>query len=134
MSRRNLSSNGTNASLQGRRFPAALSFARSRYNPGAMPTVTLPFGDSAIQAELPERTRFVGGSGGGPRLEPVADQAATVRAALESPLGMPRVRKLVPSDGRVLISFDDPTAPSFGPISSLAIEAVRCELQAAVVP
>lgn len=99
-----------------------------------MPTVTLPFGDSSIQAELPERTRFVGGSGGGPRLEPVADQAATVRAALESPLGTPRVRELVPSGGRVLIAFDDPTAPSFGPIRSLAIEAVLGELQAAGVP
>ena len=52
----------------------------SRYNPLAMPDVSLPYGDSVLQAMLPERTRFVGGGrNGGPRLTPVADQAAAVR-------------------------------------------------------
>jgi nickel-dependent lactate racemase len=36
--------------------------------------------------------------------------------------------------GRVLIAFDDPTAPSFGPVRSLAIEAILVELRDAGVP
>src|SRR5512132_729838 len=99
-----------------------------------MTAVSLPYGDSSLQADRPERTRFVGGEGGEPRLEPVPDQTATVRAAIESPLGLPRVRELAPAGGRVAIAFDDPTAPSFGPIRSLAIEAVLRELSEAGVP
>lgn len=99
-----------------------------------MPDVSLPYGDSTLQATLPERTRFVGGGGGGPRLTPVADQAAAVREALANPLGMPRVGALVKPGASVLIAFDDPTAPSFGPVRSLAIEAVLEELREAGVP
>ncbi len=99
-----------------------------------MPDVSLPFGESTIQAALPERTRLIGGGGGGPRLKQVADQDAAVRDALANPLGMPRVGALVKPGARVLIAFDDPTAPSFGPVRSLAIEAVLEELSEAGVP
>ena len=106
----------------------------ARYNPLAMPDVTLPFGSSMIQATLPERTRFVGGGSAGPGLTAAPDQAAAVRQALDNPLGTPRVGALVRPGDRVLIAFDDPTAPSFGPVRSLAIEGVLDQLAAASVP
>jgi hypothetical protein len=95
---------------------------------------SLFFGDTSIQVKLPDRTRLVGGDGEGPRLEPVADQEAAVRAALAGPLGLPRVGQLVQPGARVLIAFDDPTAPSFGPVRRLAIEAILEELREAGVP
>jgi len=94
---------------------------------------SLFFGDTSIKVGLPDRTRLVGGDGGGPRLEPVADQEAAVRAALAEPLGLPRVGRLVRPGARVLIAFDDPSAPSYGPIRRLAIEAILEELAEAGV-
>jgi hypothetical protein len=95
---------------------------------------SLFFGDTSIQVSLPDRTRLVGGDDGGPRLEPVADQELAVRAALAEPLGLPRVGQLVRPGASVLIAFDDPTAPSFGPVRRLAIEAILEELAEAGVP
>jgi hypothetical protein len=76
----------------------------------------------------------VGSTNGGPRLRPALDQATTVRDALATPLGMPRIGELVRPGARVLIAFDDPTAPSFGPVRPLAIESALEELDAAGVP
>ena len=95
---------------------------------------SLLFGDTTVGVSLPDRARLVGESTGGGRPEPVADQAAAVRAALAAPLGLPRIRELVPRGGRVLIAFDDPTIPSYGPIRRLAIEAIVEELAEAGVP
>ncbi len=97
---------------------------------------SLFFGDTTVQVSLPDRTRLVGGGdgGGSARLEPVADQEAAVRAALAQPLGLPPVRELVRPGGRVLIAFDDPTTPSYGPVRRLAIETILAELAAAGVP
>ncbi|MEO6198135.1 MAG: lactate racemase domain-containing protein [Dehalococcoidia bacterium] len=99
-----------------------------------MPDVALPYGESTVQVSLPERTRLIGGGNGGPRLRPAPDQAAAVREALANPIGMPRVGHLVQPGAKVLIAFDDPTAPSFGPVRSLAIEAVLEELAEAGIP
>jgi len=99
-----------------------------------MPDVTLPYGGSTVAVSLPERARLVGGGDGRPRIPPAGDQAAAVRAALAEPLGLPRVGELVRPGGRVLIAFDDPTAPSFGPVRGLAIEAILEELRQAGVP
>ena len=96
--------------------------------------VTLPYGEGTVQVKLPNRARVVGGGGGSRRLSPLPDQAAAVREALAHPLGLPRIRELVPRGGRALIAFDDPTVPSFGPVRRLAIEALLEELAAAGVP
>ena len=95
---------------------------------------SLPYGDGTLRVSLPDRARVVGGGGGGGRLSPVADQAKEVRLAVQAPLGMPRIRDLVPQGGSALIAFDDPTVPSFGPVRRLAIEAVLAELAEAGVP
>ncbi|MCH8995394.1 MAG: DUF2088 domain-containing protein [Chloroflexi bacterium] len=96
----------------------------------------LPYGERTVNVTLPDRARVIGGGGGGdrPRLEAVPDQAEAVRAALAQPLGLPRVRELVPAGGRVLIAFDDLTVPSYGPVRRLAIEALLAELAEAGVP
>jgi nickel-dependent lactate racemase len=100
-----------------------------------MVEVRLPYGEGTITANVSERARIVRGSAErGLRLEPVADQAAAVREALAQPLGLPRIGELVRPGARVLIAFDDPTVPSFGPVRGLAIEAVLEELAAAGVP
>jgi len=97
--------------------------------------VTLPYGEGSVRARLPDRARLVrGGADRSGRLEPAPDQARAVRDALAQPLGLPRIGELVRPGGRVLIAFDDPTVPSFGPVRQLAIEAVLEELAAAGVP
>jgi hypothetical protein len=95
---------------------------------------TLPFGERTVKVTLPDRARVVPASTGSSRLEPVADQAAAVNDALAQPLGLPRVGKLVRPGAKVLIAFDDPTTPSFGPIRRLAIEGILVELAEAGVP
>jgi nickel-dependent lactate racemase len=99
-----------------------------------MPAVTLPYGERTVQATLPERANVVRpGSRGSNRLPPAPDQAQAVRDAIASPMGLPPIRDLVRPDSRVLIAFDDPTVPSFGPVRGLAIEAVLAELRDAGV-
>ncbi len=97
---------------------------------------TLLFGDSTVNVNLPDRTQLIGGDGvpAGPRLQPLADQEVAVREALAQPVGLPRVRELVRPGGHVLIAFDDPTVPSFGPVRRLAIETILEELAEAGVP
>ncbi|MDP2673691.1 MAG: lactate racemase domain-containing protein [Dehalococcoidia bacterium] len=96
----------------------------------------LLFGDGTVDVQLPDHAQVVGGGDGtasGPRLEPAADQEAAVREALSRPLGLPRVGETVEPGDSVLIAFDDPTVPSFGPVRRLAIEAILEELAAAGV-
>ncbi|MEX0787084.1 MAG: lactate racemase domain-containing protein, partial [Dehalococcoidia bacterium] len=96
---------------------------------------SLPYGDTSVQVELPNRARVVrGGAGGGVRVEPAAGQRAAVRDAVANPLGVPRIREQVRGDRSVLIAFDDPTVASYGPVRRLAIEAVLDELAEAGVP
>ncbi len=90
--------------------------------------VELPFGTGTVQVELPDDAAVVGGGDGRPRLPPVEDQAQAVRQALANPLDMPPVGELVRPGSRVLIAFDDPTVPSFGPVRRLAVEFLLEEL------
>jgi len=97
----------------------------------------LLFGSDTVDVQLPDRAQIVGGGDGAasaPRLAAAADQEAAVREALSRPLGLPRVGEMVKRGDSVLIAFDDPTVPSFGPVRRLAIEAVLEELAAAGVP
>src|SRR3990172_3319079 len=97
----------------------------------------LLFGSDTGDVHLPDRAQLVGGgdgSAGGPRLEPAVDQEAAVRDALARPLGLPHIGEMAKPGDSVLIAFDDPTVPSFGPVRRLAIEAILEELAAAGVP
>lgn len=101
-----------------------------------MSEVTLPFGESTVTAELPARARIIarsGAAGSGGGLQAVGDLDATVRDALDHPLGLPPIRDLVRAGSRVVIAFDDPTVTSFGPIRRVAIEAVLAQLAEAGV-
>ena len=102
-----------------------------------MTEATLLFGEGTVNITLPDRTKLLGGGDGSSRasrLEPVTDQEAAVREALARPLGLPRIHDLVHPGASVLIAFDDPTVPSFGPVRRLAIEAILQELADAGVP
>jgi hypothetical protein len=94
--------------------------------------VELPYADGTLTATLPDGTRRLS-TEGERALPPVADLDAAVRAALASPLGLPRIRELVKPDARVTIAFDDHTTGSFGPIRPVAIRAVLAELAEAGV-
>src|SRR3972149_6901804 len=96
----------------------------------------LLFGEGTVAVSLPDRAQLLGGDGSerGPRLEPVADQEAAVREALARPRGLPRRGEMGTPGDSVLIAFDDPTVPSFGPVRRLAIEAVLEDRAAAGVP
>src|SRR3972149_3985733 len=97
---------------------------------------SLMFGYGTVVVSLPDRAQLLGGDGSerSPRLEPVADEEAAVREARATPLGLPRLGEMVKPGDSVLIAFDDPTVPSFGPVRRIAIEAVLEELAAAGVP
>jgi hypothetical protein len=94
--------------------------------------VALPYADGTITARLPADARRLS-TRAARALPPVADLDAAVRAALASPLGLPRIRELARPGARVTIAFDDHTTGSWGPIRPVAIRAVLEELDAAGV-
>jgi len=94
--------------------------------------VELPYADGTLTATLPGDARRLS-TEGERALPPLADLDSAVRAALVSPLGLPRIRELVRSNARVTIAFDDHTTGSFGPIRPIAIRAVLAELAEAGV-
>ncbi len=94
--------------------------------------VDVPYGEETITATLPERTRLLSNTEAR-ALPAVHDLDATVRAALERPLGLRPIRELVKPSAAVTIAFDDATVASYGPIRGVAIKAVLHELQAAGV-
>jgi len=99
-------------------------------------SVTLPFGEATVEADLPPQARVVsrsGGAGAGGGLAAVEDLDAVVREALEAPLGLRPIRELARPGARAVIAFDDPTVTSFGPIRRVAIEAVLAQLAEAGV-
>ena len=94
--------------------------------------VTIPFGDTMIQAELPDDIRRLSNLPS-KKLSPVTDLRQTVRDALDAPLESPRIGDLVKSSSQVTIAFDDATVGQFGPIRQIAIEEVVRDLEAAGV-
>ncbi len=97
-----------------------------------MPTVTLPFGPSHVDVELPEGAHVVPAAGA-PRGDATIDPGEAARAALARPLGMPRIGELVRPGSRVLVAFDDPTVGARAPVREPVIRAVIDELRAAGV-
>ena len=94
--------------------------------------VELPYADGTLSVTLPQDARRLS-TEGERALPPLADVDSAARAALASPLGLPRIRELVRPDARVTIAFDDHTTGSFGPIRPIAIRAVLAELAEAGV-
>jgi len=94
--------------------------------------VELPYGERTLTATLPARTRVLSNTEAVVPV-PVDDLPAAVAQALAQPIGLPRLHRLVKPRGRVTIAFDDATVPSYGPIRTIAIEAVLDELATAGV-
>jgi Lactate racemase N-terminal domain len=94
--------------------------------------VELPYGDTTLTATLPAHTRVFSNTEA-LTPAPVDDLTAAVGRALAHPLGSPRLGAMAKPHSRVTIAFDDATVPSYGPIRSVAIEAVLGELTAAGV-
>jgi hypothetical protein len=94
--------------------------------------VELPYADGTVPVTLPAGARMLS-SAPTATLPPLADLDGAVRAALATPLGLPRVRDLVKPAAHVTIAFDDHTTGSFGPIRPIAIRAVLDELAGAGV-
>lgn len=95
--------------------------------------VEVPFGETTIQAELPDDTFVIPPGGTSTQFEPIDDLAGAVNDALADPLGSPPIRDLVKPGAKVAIAFDDPTAPCFSPLRGIAIEGVLKELESAGV-
>ena len=66
----------------------------------------IPYGDTSIMGELPDRTRVVKQTN--QPLPPLPDPAQAVRDALNSPIAHDPLPKLVNSKSKVTIAFDDP--------------------------
>jgi|BEDMetMinimDraft_2_1075160.scaffolds.fasta_scaffold00629_2 hypothetical protein len=83
----------------------------------------LVFGDSWIEAELPDNTDSV--SAGLNAALPESDNLdQTVTQALADPIDMPKIKDLVGPGAHVVIAFDDPTVPCWAPVWNTAISQV----------
>jgi hypothetical protein len=96
----------------------------------------IPYGDTAMYAELPERTRVIRNTK--PPAPPLRDTAQAVRDALKSPVAHDPLSKLVSPKSKVTIAFDDPIGyvpeeqqPGF---REVAIKTVLEELDKLGVP
>jgi hypothetical protein len=86
------------------------------------------FGDRMIPVKLPVNTQSAP-PGLSTTLPPVDDLEATIREALQAPLGRPPLRELIRPGWKVTIAFDDPTVPCFAPVWEPAIRLVLEELE-----
>src|SRR5688572_33137373 len=87
-----------------KRFRSAIRFSvRALWYVSAMNAV-LPYAGGTIDVTLPDDTRRLTNVGDA-SLPALADLDGAVRAALASPIGMPRIRELVKPNARVTIAF-----------------------------
>lgn len=93
----------------------------------------IAYGETTIEAELPDRTFRVPPLGA-EQLTPIGDLQGAVQEALARPLEMSPIRELVRPGARVTIAFDDLTVSAYGPIRTVAIREVLRQLETAGVP
>ncbi|MGE0058040.1 MAG: nickel-dependent lactate racemase [Dehalococcoidia bacterium] len=89
--------------------------------------VSLPFGRTQLDVELPDNARVLTP----PPVEPLADPPAAVLAALHSPIAGPPLRERVQPGQRVAVVISDITRPV---PNELLLTAVFAELEAAGIP
>ncbi len=90
------------------------------------------FGDRMMPITLPDDARTAP-PGLATTLSAVSDIEATIRQALQQPLGRPPLSELARPDWKVTIAFDDPSVPCFAPVWEPAIRLVLAELEKAGV-
>ncbi len=87
----------------------------------------LVFGDTWIEADLPDDTRVVPPGLSLP-LPPAPDLAAEVLRALREPMDTAPLAELARGAVRVTVAFDDPTVPCYAPLWETALPLVLQEL------
>jgi len=90
------------------------------------------FGDEMMPIKLPDDIQSVP-PGLSTTLSAVNDIEATIRQALQKPIGRPLLGETARPDWKVTIAFDDPTVPCFAPVWEPAIRLVIAELEKAGV-
>jgi len=84
---------------------------------------SIVFGDSWIEAELPDATKTAP-EGIFLPLEPVQDIEQAIFSALDHPLDTPSLENVARKAKRVLIAFDDPTVPCYAPMWAFGLNAI----------
>ncbi|MCX7011636.1 MAG: nickel-dependent lactate racemase [Candidatus Sumerlaeota bacterium] len=93
-----------------------------------MPVIQMPYGRESVSLSIPDH-KLIGVFE--PRLLPPApDPAAALRAAIEQPIGVARLRERAREARRIAITIEDATRPV---PNALLLDAVMDELQAAGV-
>ena len=93
----------------------------------------IPYGDTFVKAELPDRTFVLPAGGQIKKPEPLDDLGAAIASALDAPLGMAPFPELVRPGANVVIAFDDATVAQFGPVRGIAIHETLRRLESAGV-
>ncbi|MER3419635.1 MAG: hypothetical protein C4290_03515 [Chloroflexota bacterium] len=89
---------------RGARADAELSSVCDRGEEEEMQPVTIPYGDTTIDVELPDRARVIRRTTEPP--PPLPDQERAIREAVAHPIGIRPIPELVRPGARVLIAFD----------------------------
>lgn len=93
----------------------------------------LVFGDRWIEAEFPDEAKLVSPGYGVVKLEIPENQEKAVESGINNPLDLDPLGESVGKNWKITIAFDDPTVPCYGPVWSMAFNAVLKELRRAGV-
>ena len=98
-----------------------------------MATTRIVCGSRTVPIDLDDDMQLVEQAPTAP-VEPQADLAGAVRAALAAPLDRPPLSEIVRPGMRVTIAFDDPTVPCYAPVWREALTQMVAELDRGGVP
>lgn len=86
--------------------------------------LNIPYGDSFISANLPERTKIIKSSWMPQKLMPVKDIDEEIERTLNNPVNSKPILEMVKPGMRITIAFDDPTVLCFAPVREKVITKI----------